>query len=85
MICFVIASGCNSQNIESKTTDLSDMLKCPEISYSDYFGSPHGIKSLTKDLNVRKFQKNLTWFIFLATEAYKQDRWKQKSYRTKKY
>ncbi len=45
MICFVIASGCNSQNIESKTTDLSDTLKCPEISYSDYFGSPHGIKS----------------------------------------
>jgi len=45
IISFLIASGCNSQNNESKTTYVSDTLKCPEISYSYYFRSPHEINS----------------------------------------
>jgi hypothetical protein len=45
LICFVFASGCYSQNKKINPKELTDTLNCPEISYKDYFGSPHGIKS----------------------------------------
>ncbi len=44
MICFVFVCGCNSQNKESKMTELYDTLNCPIISYEEYLGSPHEIK-----------------------------------------
>jgi thioredoxin-related protein len=44
-ISFVIASGCNAQNKKTNSTELTNNLNCPEISYKDYFGSPYGIKS----------------------------------------
>ncbi len=45
LICFIIASGGNSQNKKTNSTKLTDTSNCPEISYKDYHGSPHGINS----------------------------------------
>lgn len=67
LIYFVILSECNSQNSDINTTILSDTLNCPEISYKDYFGSPHGIMSyydFDEGLECSKISKkpNLIYF-----------------------
>ena len=67
LISFVIASGCNSQDKKTNSSELTDTLNCPEISYKDYFGSPHEIKSyydFEEGLECSKISKkpNLVYF-----------------------
>lgn len=66
-ICFLIASGCISQDKIMNSTGLADTLNCPDVSYTDYFGSPHKIKSyydFDEGLECSKISKkpNLVYF-----------------------